>query len=69
MINSQRQEVLRVLEELSEHCPEYRFGQMIANLAFLARGNSERAIWNLEDEEFCSPRPGSALRIGGNAMR
>ena len=52
MINSQRREVLSALEELSDHCPEYRFGQMIANLAFLARGDAEGAIWDLEDEEL-----------------
>ena len=41
MIDPVRSEVLRVLGELSESCPEYRFGQMIANLAMLARGDAE----------------------------
>jgi hypothetical protein len=52
MIDATRREVLRALEELSETCPEYRFGQMIANLASLARGDAEGAIWNLEDDEL-----------------
>jgi hypothetical protein len=52
MIDPTRRNVLRALEELSEACPEYRFGQMIANLAFLARGDAEGALWNLEDEEL-----------------
>jgi hypothetical protein len=52
MIDSKRREVLRALEELSEACPEYRFGQMIANMAFLARGDAEGAIWDMEDEEL-----------------
>ena len=52
MIDPARKEVLRLLEELSETCPEYRFGQMIANLAMLARGDAEGAIWEMEDEEL-----------------
>jgi hypothetical protein len=52
MIDPVRREVLRVLEELSETCPEYRFGQMIANLAMLARGDANGAIWEMEDEEL-----------------
>jgi hypothetical protein len=52
MIDSKRREVLRALEELSEVCPDYRFGQMIANLAFLARGDAEGAVWDMEDEEL-----------------
>jgi hypothetical protein len=52
MIDPTRKEVLRALEELSETCPEYRFGQMIANLTMLARGDSEGALWDMEDEEL-----------------
>jgi hypothetical protein len=52
MIDIQRSEVLQALEELSEACPEYRLGQMIANLAMLARGDDEGAIWNMEDAEL-----------------
>ncbi len=52
MIGAERSEVLRALEELSEACPEYRLGQMIANLAMLARGDAEGAIWEMEDAEL-----------------
>ncbi len=52
MIEPTRKDVFQILEELSEACPEYRFGQMIANLAMLARGDDEGAVWNLEDEEL-----------------
>ena len=38
MIDPVRREVLRVLGELSETCPDYRFGQLIANLAMLRGG-------------------------------
>ena len=47
-----RQEVLQVLAELSEICPEVRLGQLIANLSYLARGLSNESIWDMEDEEL-----------------
>jgi hypothetical protein len=52
MINPVRQEVLHVLAELSEVCPEVRLGQLMANLSYLARGLSNEAIWDMEDEEL-----------------
>lgn len=52
MTTSTRQEVLRVLAELSEHCPEMRFGQLIANLSVRARGPTVESIWDMEDEEL-----------------
>jgi len=33
MTTQVRQDVLRILAELSECCPEVRFGQLIANLS------------------------------------
>ena len=47
-----RQELLGVLVELSEVCPEVRLGQLIANLSYLARGLSNESIWDVEDEEL-----------------
>ena len=47
-----RQELLRVLAELSEACPEVRLGQLIANLSYLARELSNESIWDVEDEEL-----------------
>ncbi len=52
MIAPERSEVLHAVEELSEACPEYRLGQMIANLTMLARGDEEGAIWDIEDGEL-----------------
>lgn len=49
---TERPELLRVLAELSEECPEMRFGQLIANLATLARGPVVEAIWDAEDHEL-----------------
>ncbi len=52
MIDPERRELLSVLAELSEASPEYRLGQMLANLVMLARGDAEGAIWDLEDDEL-----------------
>lgn len=47
-----RGELLQVLTELSEECPEMRMGQLVANLATLAKGAIVEAIWDVEDEEL-----------------
>ncbi len=52
MTSPTRQELLAVLAELSAACPEMRFGQLIANLATLARGLSAEGLWDAEDEEL-----------------
>jgi hypothetical protein len=52
MTNPVRQEILAKLDRLSELAPELRFGQMIANLAFLAAGPWDQTLWDLEDEQL-----------------
>jgi hypothetical protein len=52
MIDPTRRELLKLIEELSAACPEYRFGQLVLNLAFLAREDGDRLAWNVEDAEF-----------------
>jgi hypothetical protein len=52
MIATTRQEILRSLERLSELTPDVRFGQLIANLSYLAIGPTNEAIWDLEDEQL-----------------
>ena len=52
MIEPKRQEVLNALAELSTEFPDWRLGQMVANLAVVARGASLEAIWDVEDEEL-----------------
>lgn len=52
MIDSQRQEILRLLAQLSELAPDYRFGQMIANLSYIAIGPTNEAIWDMEDDQL-----------------
>jgi len=52
MINPTRREILHELERLSETAPDFRFGQMIANLAFLAAGPWNETLWDLEDDQL-----------------
>ncbi len=47
-----RSELLSRLGELSRACPEMRFGQLIANLAVVARGTEPGAVWDMEDQEL-----------------
>ena len=52
MSPSVRHELLAVLAELSDACPEMRFGQLIANLSTLAKGLSAEGLWDAEDDEL-----------------
>ena len=52
MIEPTRQEILARLERLSELAPDMRFGQLIANLAFMAAGPWDQTLWDLEDEKL-----------------
>ena len=50
--NRTREELLDVLRELWREMPDYRFGQMIVNLAYSAREPSNEAPWDAEDTEL-----------------
>ena len=47
-----REQLLRLLAELSDAAPDLRLGQMLANLATLALGPKPEATWDAEDEEL-----------------
>ena len=48
----ERQEILKQLALFGELYPNWRFGQMVANICFWARGPTNEAIWDTEDQEF-----------------
>jgi len=52
MMSQTRLELLEALSELSERFPEVRLGQLISNLATLAKGPQIEAIWDAEDKEL-----------------
>ncbi len=47
-----KRDILRALSELVEYTPDVRFGQLIANLAVIARGPTPEAVWDMEDNEL-----------------
>jgi hypothetical protein len=51
-MNPTRAELLRLLAELSDADPDQRLGQLLANLATLARGPHPESVWDCEDDEL-----------------
>ena len=47
-----RRELLQLLGDISEHDGDLRLGQLVTNLATLARGANVEAIWDSEDDEL-----------------
>ena len=47
-----REEIIKALKEMSDRYPEWRFGQMVANISFWAKGPTNQAIWDVDDNEF-----------------
>lgn len=45
-------ELLTVLAELREQAPDIRFGQLVANLATLARNPEPESVWDVDDAEL-----------------
>ncbi len=52
MTDQERSELMLRLVTLQRLCPDMRIGQMIANLAVVARGTDPGAIWEMEDQEL-----------------
>jgi hypothetical protein len=52
MTSAERAEILAELAEVWRELPEMRFGQLIANLAVVARGTEQSAIWEMDDAEL-----------------
>ena len=53
MTDPTRSEMLERLARVSELAPDMRFGQLIANLAFMATlGPWDQTLWNLEDDQL-----------------
>jgi len=52
MIDQTRSELLERLADLSALYPDVRLGQLICNLATLAKGPQVEGIWDAEDQEL-----------------
>ena len=47
-----REELLRLIAELSDADPELRLGQMLTNFTTLARGAQPESVWDCDDDEL-----------------
>ena len=54
MNSSTRRELLDRLDRVGELAPDLRFGQLIADVTFLAAGPWDRSLWDVGDEELLS---------------
>lgn len=64
-MNAVRQEVFRLLAELSDCHPEWRVGQLVANAALWARQPTElhdTGIWDVEDQDLLTALKGHLAR-------
>jgi len=46
------QQILEAIAELHQQHPFWRFGQLVANVSFFAKGPTKSAVYDVEDEEF-----------------
>jgi hypothetical protein len=47
-----RKQISDVLAEISRLNPSMRFGQLVVNISYMARGWTKSAPWDVEDDEF-----------------
>jgi hypothetical protein len=60
MSNNQHTELIAAITELSERYPDWRFGQLVANLS----GWADKEIWDVEDDQLLAAAQ-SHLRQAG----
>lgn len=52
MIQPIQQQLIRELTAICELSPDVRFGQLLANLGFLAEDHPGRSLWDIDDQEL-----------------
>jgi hypothetical protein len=60
MSNSEREELLAALSELSRRYPHWRFGQLVANIA----GWADADVWDAEDTQLLAAARAHIEAIG-----
>jgi hypothetical protein len=61
-------ELMESLAELRQALPSMRLGQLIANLATVARGAVPGAIWDMEDNELLGAIRWQLQQLSARAM-
>jgi len=49
---TESEHLYRVLNRLHVHYPQWRFGQLVCNVAMWAKGPTETAAWDVSDSEL-----------------
>lgn len=57
------EQILSRLDEVRVHCPEFRFGQMIAVIGELAADGTGHSLWDVEDADFAAAQERFATDI------
>jgi|KBSSwiStaDraftv2_1062776.scaffolds.fasta_scaffold131647_2 hypothetical protein len=52
MSKTDDQELFAALKAMREKYPDWRFGQLVCNLATWARGPQPSSVWDIEDHEL-----------------
>ena len=52
MTSDSARQVVDVIRQLRQMHPDWRLGQLVANIAMAARGPTGSAVWDVEDAEF-----------------
>ena len=52
MIPQTKAEALAVLSEICELSPDVRLGQLLAHLGFLGEDQTDRSLWDIDDEQL-----------------
>ena len=52
MIPIAQHELIEKLVDLRELSPDVRFGQLLANLGFLVENQTDRSLWDVDDDEL-----------------
>ena len=70
MSSSLRQEMLQTFAEISDLARDVRFGQLLANLGFIAECESDSTVWDIEDEamlKVLQKHRNDLLRLSANS--
>jgi hypothetical protein len=62
---SATEELIRAISELRALFPDWRMGQLVANLVTAAGGKDAGAIWDVEDEQLLAAAGRLIERNGG----
>jgi hypothetical protein len=52
MMSATQREALSVLGEICELSSDVRFGQLLAHLGFLSEDQTDRSLWDIDDQQL-----------------